>query len=201
VSPLEAVLRQALSELSRVGARGAVIGGQAVSARTEFRFTRDVDFALAVPDDREAERVVNSFMSSGYRLLSLLEQTATDRLATVRLLPPGQSESGAILDLLFASTGIEPEIVARADTIALYPGLSAPVAQIGQLIALKVLSRDDDTRPQDIIDLRALIVEATPDDLELARASLDLIAERGFDRGKDLQAEYASVLTRFRPAT
>jgi len=199
VSPLEAVLRRALSDLARIGARGAVIGGQAVSARAEFRFTRDVDFALAVANDREAERVVNAFLATGYRLLSLLEQTATDRLATVRLLPPGQTESGAILDLLFASTGLEQEIVAQSESVMLYPGLSAPVAQIGHLIALKVLSRDDDTRPQDIIDLRALIVEATPDDLELARVSLDLIAERGFDRGKDLQAEYASVLARFRP--
>jgi hypothetical protein len=75
----------------------------------------------------------------------------------------------------------------------------APVAQIGHLIALKVLSRNDETRPQDTIDLRALIVEATPDDLELARTSLDLITERGFQRDKELQAEYKALLSRFRP--
>jgi hypothetical protein len=39
----------------------------------------------------------------------------------------------------------------------------------------------------------------TPDDLDLASAALDLIAERGYHRGKDLQAEYRSLLARFRP--
>ena len=201
MSPLEAAIRQALAGLASARARGAVIGGHAVSARTEFRFTRDIDFALAVADDDEAERIVASFLQSGYRVLSILEQTATGRMATVRLLPHGAPPDGAILDLLFASCGIEPEVVAAATPTALYRGLTAPVAQIGHLIALKVLSRNDDTRPQDTVDLRALIVEATADDLELARASLDLITERGYNRDKDLQVEYAGLLTRFRPNT
>ena len=186
--------------LARAGARGAVIGGHAVSARTEFRFTKEIDFALAVPDDHEAERIVSSFLRSGYRLLSVLEQTAAGRMATARLLPYGESSVGAVLDLLFASCRIEPEVVAAATPTELFPGLSAPVAQIGHPSALKVPSRDDDTRPQDIIDLRALIVEAAPDDLETARASLDLITERGYNRDKDLQADYEALLARFRPA-
>jgi hypothetical protein len=199
VSPLEAVLRSALSGLARASVKGAVIGGQAVSARTEFRFTKDVDFALAVADDREAEQIVSSFLRSGYQLLSMLEQTATGRFATARLIPPGGAASGAVLDLLFASTGIEPEIVAAADSVELYPGLRAPVATIGHLIALKVLSRNDDTRPQDIIDLRALIVEATEADLAMARDGLALITERGYDRGKSLQTDLDALLARFRP--
>ena len=199
MSPLETALRRALVGLARAGARGAVIGGHAVSARTEFRFTKDIDFALAVTDDREAERIVSSFLQSGYSLLSMLEQTATGRLATARLLPHGESRDGAVLDLLCASCGIEPEVVAAATPAELFRGLSAPVARIGHLIALKVLSRNDDTRPQDTVDLRALIVEATPDDLDMARAALDLITERGFNRDKDLQAEYAGLLARFRP--
>lgn len=150
-------------------------------------------------DDREAERIVSSFLQSGYSLLSMLEQTATGRLATARLLPHGDSPSGAILDLLFASCGIEPEVVAAATPARLFRGLTAPVAQIGHLIALKVLSRDDDTRPQDTVDLRALIVEATPEDLEMARSALDLITARGYNRDKDLQAEYAVLLARFGP--
>jgi predicted nucleotidyltransferase len=199
VSPLEAVLRRTLTELARADARGAVIGGQAVSARTEFRFTRDVDVALSVNDDREAERIVSTFLRSGHQVLSLLEQTATGRFATVRLIPPGEVEGGAILDLMFASCGIEPEVVAAATPVELYPNLWVPVATIGHLIALKVLSRNDDTRPQDIIDLRALIVEATEDDLAMARDGLALIAERGYDRGKALQADLDSLLVRFRP--
>jgi predicted nucleotidyltransferase len=199
VSPLQAAIRRALAGLARAHVRGAVIGGHAVSARTEFRFTRDIDFAIAVVDDREAERIVSSFLQSGYSLLSMLEQTATGRLATARLLPHGEPPNGAILDLLFASCGIEPEVVAAATPAPLFRGLTAPVAQIGHLIALKVLSRDDDTRPQDTVDLRALIVEATPEDLEMARGALHLITERGYNRDKELQAEYAALLARFRP--
>ena len=199
MSPLETAIRRAVAGLARAGARGAVIGGHAVSARTEFRFTRDIDFALAVADDREAERIVGSFLQSGYSLLAMLEQTATGRLATARLLPDGEPPNGAVLDLLFASCGIEPEVVAAATPTRLIRGFTAPVAQIGHLIALKLLSRDDDTRPQDTVDLRALIVEATPADLELARGALDLITERGFNRDKDLQAEYATLLARFLP--
>jgi hypothetical protein len=158
-----------------------------------------VDFALAVAGDREAERIVSSFLQSGYELLSMLEQTATGRFATARLLPYGESASGAVLDLLFASTGIEPEIVAAAESVELYHGLSAPVATVGHLIALKVLSRNDDTRPQDIVDLRALIVEATEADLAMARDGLALITERGYDRGKSLQTDLDALLARFRP--
>jgi hypothetical protein len=199
VSPLEAVLRRALANLTRAGARGAVIGGQAVSARTEFRFTRDIDVALSVADDREAEHIVSTFLQSGHQVLSLLDQTATGRFATARLIPPGETESGAILDLMFASCGIEPEVVAAASSVELYAGLWVPVATVGHLIALKVLSRNDDTRPQDIIDLRALFVGATDEDLAMARDGLALIAERGYDRGKSLQTDLDALLARFRP--
>jgi predicted nucleotidyltransferase len=61
-----------------------------------------------------------------------------------------------VADLLFASSGIEPEVVAAAEPLEIFPGVTAPVAQIGHLIALKLLARDDRTRPQDAVDLRAL---------------------------------------------
>lgn len=158
-----------------------------------------MDIALSVADDAEAERIVSSFLRSGHQVLSLLDQTATGRFATARLIPPGEVEGGAILDLMFASCGIEPELVAAATPVELYQGLRVPVATIGHLIALKVLSRDDDTRPQDIIDLRALIVEATEADLAMARDGLTLITERGYDRGKSLQTDLDALLARFRP--
>lgn len=193
----ERLLRVTAARLRAVNARWALIGGLAVSARAIPRFTQDVDVAVTVAGDSAAESLVASLAPAGLYVQTLIEQTATGRLATVRLSLEGDDDSR--IDLLFASSGIEPEVVAAASPVALIPGLPMPVATIGHLIALKVLSRNDDTRPQDILDLRALIVEAMPDDLETARTALDLIAERGFDRGKDLQAEYASVLARFRP--
>jgi hypothetical protein len=137
--------------------------------------------------------------SNGYQIVTLIEQTATGRLATARLSLTGGDSDDAVVDLLFASCGIEPEVVAAAGSLELFPGLVMPVATIGHLIALKVLSRDDDTRPQDIIDLRALIVEATEADLAMAREGLTLIAERGYDRGKSLQTDLDGLLARFRP--
>ncbi len=41
--------------LGRLGLRWALIGGLAVAVRAEPRFTRDVDLAVAVADDRELE--------------------------------------------------------------------------------------------------------------------------------------------------
>jgi hypothetical protein len=52
---VDAVLRQAAADLDAIGARWAVIGGLAVAFRAEPRFTKDVDIAVAVADDEEAE--------------------------------------------------------------------------------------------------------------------------------------------------
>jgi hypothetical protein len=67
---------------------------------------------------------------------------------------------GGVVDLLFASSGIEPEIAAAADALDVVPGLAVPTARMGHLIALKVLARDDRTRPQDRVDLPALLQRA-----------------------------------------
>jgi hypothetical protein len=99
-----------------------------------------------------------------------------------------------LVDLLFASSGIEPEIVAAAERLEVLPGLTVPVAQVGHLIAVKLLARDDQTRPLDLADLRAILQVATPDDLALGRVAIELITERGFDRQRDLAAGLAGLL-------
>jgi hypothetical protein len=76
------------------------------------------------------------------------------------------------------------------------PGLSIPVASRAHLIAMKVLSRDDTTRPQDIVDLRALLAGAASEDHEAARSALKLVDERGFERGRDLLRELRSLTPR-----
>lgn len=127
-------------------------------------------------------------------LRRIAEQRATGRLATVRLEPPSDAGRGAIVDLLFASSGIEPEIADAAEVLAILADLQAPVARIGNLIALKVLARDDRRRPQHWDDIQALLKEAGPSDLEDARSGLRLIQERGFHRGKDLVRELDELL-------
>lgn len=184
---VEAALRRIAADLNGDGARWAVIGGFAVSIRSEPRFTRDVDVAVAVADDSDAESLVRSLVVRGYRLLASVEQDAVERLATVRLSPTGLADSGVIVDLLFASSGIEPEIVDHAEALEVLPGLRLPVARTGHLIALKLLARDDATRPQDAADLRALADVADASELELARDAVELISERGYHRDRDLR--------------
>jgi hypothetical protein len=101
------------------------------------------------------------------------------------------------VDLLFASSGIEPEIVAAADRIEALPGLDLPVARIGHLIALKVLSRDDRLRPQDRVDLAALLARADAEAFGQAREALALVTRRGYQRERDLPAALAAAVAEF----
>jgi hypothetical protein len=171
------------ADLDRLGLPFALIGGFAVSIRTEPRFTQDIDLAVAAHDDAAAERVVRELTGQGYGLVAIVEQEATERLATVRMQMP---DGPWIVDLLFASSGVEPEIAAAAEPIEIVPGVRMSVARIGHLIALKLLARDDESRPQDAVDLHALASVATGEDLALAREAVDLITARGYARGRDL---------------
>ena len=194
MNPIENALRRIVKDLQNLGRSWALIGGLAVSARAEPRTTRDVDLAVAVAEDREAESLIFRLQSLGYKVVAVLEQEATGRLATVRLRPPGEGEGGVLVDLLFASSGIEPEIVRAAEDLDILPDLRMPVASLGHLMALKVLARDDRLRPQDLDDLTALLREAEPSDLAVARTALQLIAERGYHRGRQLLEELDKIL-------
>jgi predicted nucleotidyltransferase len=189
----EHALRAIARDLACAEQGWALVGGFAVSAWAEPRFTADIDVAVAVPNDLAAEKLTRSLMAEGYGLLAAVEPDASDRLATVRLVSSGLT-SELLVDLLFASSGIEPEIVAAAKLLEVLPGLTVPVAQRGHLIAMKLLARDDQTRPLDLADLRALLHVATPDDLTLAREAIGLITERSFNRERDLAAALAELL-------
>ncbi len=182
MSDLGAACRLVSDQAQRQGVEIALVGGFAVSVRTEPRFTRDIDLVVAVSDDAEAEAFVGALIAEGHELLATVEQEAVGRLATARL----RLRDGSLLDLLFASSGIEPEIAAAAEELEVLPGLFVPVITLAHLIAVKVLARDDRARPQDIADLRYLLDAADPDDLTAAYDALRLIMERHFHRGRDL---------------
>jgi hypothetical protein len=101
------------------------------------------------------------------------------------------------LDPLFASSGIEPEIVAAADTIEAVPGFSVPVARPAHLVALKVLARDDRTRPHDR-ELAALLGHADGAALQEAREALTLVTRRGYNRTRDLLAMLQATVDELR---
>ena len=178
-------LQTVAKHLGQLGNDWALIGGLAVSAYVEPRFTRDIDIVVSVDDDAEAEDFVRTWREQGFRICSVVEQEATERLATIR--SRRSSDNQAIVDLMFASSGLEPEIAAEAEVLELAPGVEVPVARLGHLIALKVLSHDDESRPQDGIDLGKLVEIADEDELNAAREALRTIEARGYARGRNLQ--------------
>lgn len=193
MTSLEATLRQIHTDLTEAHVSFALVGGLAVSARTEPRFTRDADLAVALARDAEAEALIHNLRAHGYDVEAVVEQEAVGRLATVRLTRSSKFQA-PVIDLLFASSGIEPEVVAEAESIELLPNLTIGVARTGHLIALKILSRDDATRPQDVVDLRALLRVASSAELARARGSLAMIAARGYHRGRDLMSEMNTLI-------
>jgi predicted nucleotidyltransferase len=193
VTSIEAALRRILADLQEARVSCALVGGLAVSARSEPRFTRDADLAVAVANDSEAEALVHLLSGAGYAVDAVVEQEATGRLATARLRRAGSARV-PVIDLLFASSGIEPEVVAASQPLELLPTVTIPVACTGHLVALKVLSRDDVRRPQDAADLRALLRVSSPADLELAREAVALITARGYDRRRDLASDLQRLI-------
>jgi hypothetical protein len=174
---------RAAQHLDSLGVRFALVGGLAVAARGEPRYTRDVDLAVSVSGDDEAERLLHSLKAQGYTIDSVVEQIRTGRLATARLRHRADPE--IFVDLLFASSGVEPEIVAGAEHLAYRRGVRLPVASVGALIALKVLS-ESDARLQDRIDLQALSRTAKRADWVTAERTARLIRARGYHRGRAL---------------
>lgn len=193
--PIEESARRVLRVFDELGYGSALVGGLAVGVRARPRTTLDVDFAVAVRSDDEAEGIAFELQRRGYQLYDVVEQTVTGRLATARFrIDHDAGEPPEFIDLLFASSGIEPEIVAAADSIEILPGFVLPVAQRGHLLAIKVLAEDERRRPQDRLDIMALLAVASEKDLRTAREASGLITSRGFHRGKDLLAELSSFV-------
>ena len=100
---------------------------------------------------------------------------------------------GVKVDLLFASSGIETEIVDRATPIEFGSIGAVPVANAEELLAMKVLSMTD-LRLQDRIDAQRLL-QLTPElDLSLVREHLARIRARGYAREQDVEAKLTLVL-------
>jgi hypothetical protein len=194
MNAVAAVLRRALVDLAEQGVGVALVGGLAVSTRAEPRFTRDTDLAVAVEGDAHAERVLFGLRGRGYRPMSAFEHLDTGRLSTVRLVPPGSGEDGVLVDLLFASSGIEAEIVRDAEAMDVFTGVGAPVARVGHLVALKLLSADPVRRPQDLVDLRGLVPFLDATELARCREAIAAVHARGYHRGRDLAAALAALV-------
>jgi len=189
-----AALRHADDALRSLGRAFALVGGLAVSVRSEVRFTRDVDLAVVVGEDDDAEQLVFALGESSYEVLATVEQEGTGRLATARLRGP----NAVVVDLLLASSGIEAEVVEHAERVAVLPGLVLPVARVEELLALKVLTSAED-RPQDVMDFRNLVQFNPAYDEAAVLQALGLIEARGYHRDQGLQEKYRRMRSRLVP--
>ncbi len=178
IDPVTTAAARAAADLTELGVPFALVGGLAVSAWGEPRYTRDVDLAVAAETDEQAERLVHGLSARRYEIVTIIEQARTKRLATARL--RRAEDRSVFIDLLFASSGIEPELAAAAVRIE---GL--PVGSVGHLLALKVLS-ESEQRLQDRIDIQQLARVATVEDWRTAEEMVKLIKQRGFHRGRAL---------------
>lgn len=177
---LDDVTRRVCTLLEAEGAKFALIGGLAVSARATPRFTGDVDFAVWVADDRKAERLVVAMQNAGFMPITVMEDRRDRRLATVRF------KSGLhVADLLFRFTGIESDIVRGATLRPIIGGFSTRVASVGHLLAMKIQAG----RTKDLLDVESLLSVATAGDRLVAVAAVRKMVRLGNDEGRDLMSE------------
>lgn len=178
-------LARLTNNLDAQGARFALVGGLAASVRGEVRFTRDIDVAVVVEDDAEAERYVFGLGGSGYSVLATVEHDAAGRLATARLRDP----DGIVCDLVFSTSGIEREVVDSAEPLEALPSVLVPTAAAEALLAMKVLSVTPQ-RPQDLADIHSILRENPALDVAIVVRLLSLIERRGYARGQSLLAKW-----------
>jgi len=172
--------------IEKEGYKCALVGGVAVGVWGEERFTKDLDFALAVKTDKDAEKLVKAMVDKGFRIETVLEHKPSDSIALVIFSSPTSDKIPYRVDLIFMQTGIEKEVVENSVVFKVDKKSELRVASVGHLIALKVLSMDDKKRPQDRLDIANLLKVADKNDLETAKKALDLITKREFNQKKDL---------------
>lgn len=182
------VLSRVASDLRGAGQPFALVGALAVAVRAEERHTKDIDFAVAVPDEQAALLVLRHLVGTkNYELVKRWGPPDSEALSGVALRPPGHVGDVVLVDLLFSTCGVEREVVSRAETIEVLPGVQMRVATLGDLLAMKTLSLDDARRPRDRGDIAGLLRVATVADVDVAKDALSRMQERGFgwNVGKD----------------
>lgn len=71
---LVAALKRLASDLRQLDCPFAIVGGLAASVHGEARFTRDIDVALALETDEEAEKLLFALKSRGYIVAEVFEE-------------------------------------------------------------------------------------------------------------------------------
>lgn len=162
------VIAQVGAALDAAGVRYALIGGFAMALRGVQRATLDLDFLLALDDLDRAHR---SLCDAGYQ-----RRFHSDNVSHYR----GAADWLGRIDLLHAFRSASLGMLGRAERIALADDLSLPVAQVEDIIGLKVQAAVNDPQraAADWADIRLLTEAAARQrrvlDWELIADYLDL---------------------------
>lgn len=195
MSPLLHNLRRIATDMNQSGFGWCLVGGLAASVYAEPRTTKDVDVAVSVSGEGDLLQLLEFLKARGYsKPQVLMHVSPTRRMGWRVLLPASSAGNFTPLDLLSSACGIEVEIVSRSKKIELLPGLTLPVASLGDLIAMKILSQNSADRIQDRADVLALLRSASPDDRQVAQDALTHIAQSGLAAGRDLASDFAELL-------
>jgi predicted nucleotidyltransferase len=186
-------LRRVTSDLHQSGVNWCLVGGLATSVYVEPRTTKDIDVALSVSGEEQANSLKNFLLARGYTNPQLLMHVSPTRRMGWRVFIPSSHEACVPLDILVLACGIEREIVAHAITIEILPGLSLPVASLAHLAAMKVLSQNSSDRLQDRVDLFALLKRATTSERSIIERALADMSKLEIANGRDLVAELGEL--------
>ncbi len=186
------VLKSLSARLRRYKPKFALIGGFAVGVYAVPRFTKNIDFVVAVDSDRETEMILHTFIEDGFLIDPLMVHQSTGRKTTARIFLPASRSVSPDLDLLFSFCGIEKEIVEATKDREIVPGVVLPVCSLSHLIALKVLS-ERESRPNDRADLIALLSKCSAADIADVKTTSELIQEREYGQGENLNAKFSRI--------
>jgi predicted nucleotidyltransferase len=187
-------IRRVAEDLNASGIQWCLVGGLGASVYAEPRTTKDIDVVVAIESEEDAERL-NAFLSSrGYSSPSVLFHTGPTRRMGSRVMLSSSRGSEIPLDILSNSCGIEHHIVKQAIKLEVLPAVWLPVAALGHLIAMKILSHHDISRLQDKVDLMGLLRKAGPKDIDLAKSALIQIAQAGYATNRNLLIELQEII-------
>jgi len=132
----------------RQGWRGCVIGGLAVQAWGEPRFTMDVDLSLLVGLGREEEFIDAWLEKFSARIPNVRDFALANRVLLLR------SSEGIGIDNAPGCLPFEDEAIFRAVDVEFAPGVKIKTCTSEDLLVMKCFA----DRPQDWIDIRGILV-------------------------------------------
>ncbi len=159
-SPNEQLIRRVVDAFDARRIQSVVIGGQAVNYHGHIRFTRDVDFTVAV-EPWKIDPVLDAVKAAG---LQLQVSDPHGFVAQVMVLPCLDISAGMGVDISFVSSPYLQNAIERATPFPI-AGRMVRFLTLEDLLLQKVIAN----RPQDRIDVVELLARHTKVDFSYIR--------------------------------